>query len=468
MKRNPGDFMAPLSRCRPKGKLIRMTASAPRVWMDGFPLTLSHGTGITTYARGHAATLPRLGVSLGMLYGRPLPAISDATEREVRFFDARVLAGRPLHQRFMGLLRDPRGPTAQAIPLSRMVDTAATSAITYETFATANLPQVDELWNADDAFGRAQLHFAVRRGLMTVRAPNPPALMHWTHIHPLRLAGTRNIYTIHDLIPLRLPWATLDFKANWLNTVRRLGQQADHIVTVSEHARQDLIQQIGIPEERVTNTYQAVFPPMFEMDEAMSVARLRRAHQLEPRGYFLFVSRIEPRKNLARMLDAYIASGSQTPFIIVGGMAHHGKQELRLLTEAGGTRSADGRIRYIGYVPQIDVEILVRHARALCFASLYEGFGLPAVEAMRAGTAVLTSNTSCMPEVVGDAALTVTPTDTRALAEAIRALDADDGLRQLLEAAGPKRAAFFSPERYAERLRALYGRLGVLPEGDAA
>ncbi|UPY38150.1 glycosyltransferase family 1 protein [Sediminicoccus sp. KRV36] len=441
-----------------------MQNGAPRVWMDGFPLTLSHGTGITTYARGHAATLRAIGVSLGMLYGRPLPGIADAAEREVRFFDARVLAGRPLHQRFLSLLRHPRGPLAQAIPLSRMVDTSATSAITYESFATANLPQVDELWNADDIFGRAQLHFALRGSLMPVRAPTPPpALMHWTHIHPIRLAGTRNIYTVHDLIPLRLPWATLDFKANWLNAIRMLARRADHIVAVSEHARQDMITQVGIAEERITNTYQAVFPPQYEMDEAMSVARLRRAHQLEPRGYFLFLSRIEPRKNLARMLDAYIASGSQTPFIIVGGLAHHGKQELRLLTEANGTRSADGRIRYLGYVPQLDVEILLRHARALCFASLYEGFGLPAMEAMRAGTAVLTSNTSCMPEIVGDAAMTVTPTDTRALAEALRALDQDAGLRARLEAAGPVRAAFFSPERYAGRLRALYARLGVLP-----
>ena len=139
-----------------------------------------------------------------------------------------------------------------------------------------------------------------------------------------------------------------------------------------------------------------------------------------------------------------------------------------MLTEAGGTRSADGRIRYLGYVPQLDVEILVRHARALCFASLYEGFGLPAVEAMRAGTAVLTSNTSCMPEVVGDAALTVTPTDTRALAEALRALDCNDDLRHGLERAGPVRAALFSPERYAERLRVLYASLGVPVAGGEA
>ena len=445
-----------------------MNFAAPRIWMDGFPLTLTHGTGITTYARSHAETLRTLGVHLGMLYGRPLPSIADAGEREVRFFDARVPVGRSLNQRLLALLRNPRGPLAQRIPISHMVDISATSAITYESFATANLPDVDELWNADDIFGRAQLHFALRRSLMPVRVPDPPpSLMHWTHIHPIRLAGTRNIYTIHDLIPLRLPWATLDVKANWLNMVRCLGRMGDHIVTDSEHTRQDLIQQIGIPAERVTKIHLAVHPARFGMDEAMSVARLKRAHQLEPRGYFLFLSRIEPRKNLARMLDAYIASGSQLPFIIVGGLAHHGKQELRLLTEAGGTRSADGRIRYLGYVPQLDVEILLRHARVLCFPSLYEGFGLPAVEAMQMGTAVLTSNTSCMPEVVGDAALTVNPTDTRAMAEALRALDQNDDLRGRFEAAGPVRAAEFSPERYAERLRALYVRLGVLPaEGE--
>lgn len=446
-----------------------MASGAPRIWMDGFPLTLSHGTGITTYARGHAAALRRLGASLGMLYGRPLPTISDAAEREVRFFDARVLAGRSLHERLLGLLRDPRGPMAQSIAISRVVDVAATSAITFETFATANLPALDELWNADDIFGRAQLHFALRRNLMQVRVPNPlPDLMHWTHMHPLRLAGGRNIHSILDVIPLRLPWATLDFKANWLNTLRAVTRQSEHIVTISEHARQDIISITGIAPERITNTYVPVEPPSEGMDDAMSLARLRRVHQLEPRGYFLFLSRIEPRKNLARMLDAYLASGSETPFIIVGGLAHHGKQELRLLTEAGGTRSADGRVRYLGYAPKIDVEILLRYARALCFPSLYEGFGLPAVEAMQAGTAVLTSNTSCMPEVVGDAAMTVTPTDTRALAEALRALDQDDGLRHRLEAGGPARAALFSPAAYAQRLGALYARLGINLPGGAA
>jgi glycosyltransferase involved in cell wall biosynthesis len=259
----------------------------------------------------------------------------------------------------------------------------------------------------------------------------------------------------------------MDPKRFWLRNVREIARTADHIVTVSEHARRDIISLLGVAPERVTNTYQPVFAPRHAVDPAMSLARLRGAHGLEPRGYFLFLSTVEPRKNLSRLLDAYFASGSTTPFVILGQAGLHGREELRLLTERDGTRSADGRVRHLGYVPRLDVDVLLRHARALLFPSLYEGFGLPVVEAMQAGTAVLTSTTSCMPEVVGDAALMVEPTSTQALAEALRALDGDDALRARLEAAGPPRAALFSPERYAARLRELHARLGV-PLEDAA
>jgi glycosyltransferase involved in cell wall biosynthesis len=107
---------------------------------------------------------------------------------------------------------------------------------------------------------------------------------------------------------------------------------------------------------------------------------------------------------------------------------------------------------------------LVRGARAVCFPSLYEGFGLPAMEAMALGTPVLTSTASCMPEIVADAALCADPRSVQALAEALRALDGDAELRARLAAAGPQRAGFFSPERYAERLAALHARLGLLTD----
>ncbi len=122
----------------------------------------------------------------------------------------------------------------------------------------------------------------------------------------------------------------------------------------------------------------------------------------------------------------------------------------------------------LDYAPFRLLVNLIRGARAVLFPSLYEGFGLPALEAMLLGTPVVTSNTASMPEVVGDAALTVDPYDVSALVRAIQAVDGDAELRARLAAAGPRRAAQFSPERYAARLEALYARLGVPADRPAA
>ena len=460
--------MAALSPWRAEGKLPRMSPPKPRVWIDGFALSLTQGTGIATYARGLAHTLRAEGGELGVLYGRPISGRGDAMEREIRFFDAQTQLRSPLYTRIRGVLTELQ--RAHRVPTDGVVPAGISSAALYSHFTTANLPPVDELWNANDVFGRAVVNFRIRRQLMRVRLASgtPPEVMHWTHMHAARLEGTRNIYTIHDAIPLRLPWATLDHKGAWLGSVRALARTAEHIVTVSEHARRDLISLIGIPEERITNIHEPVFPPEDGLDRAQSLARLRSTLQLEDRGYFLFLSSVDPRKNLARLLDAYQASGVDRPFIIVGATGSNAKQELRVLTEVNGTRSADGRIRHMGFLPRLDVDILLRHARALCFPSLYEGFGLPAIEAMQVGTAVLTSNTSCMPEIVGDAALTVDPSSTREIAGALALLDRDDDLRIRFEQAGPARAALFSPARFAERLTALYARLGVHLPGGAA
>lgn len=439
----------------------------PRIWMDAFPLEHPLGTGITTYARGMAATLRGAGARLGLLYGRRIADREDPQEREVRFFDGRKPFRLALPGRILHTFHPCR---ARPIPASGLVARDLSSSAVYETFSTRNVEPAHEIWNARDMWGRGWYNLHVRRRplAVTVREGRPPALMHWMQAQPLRLAGTRNVYTIHDLIPLRLPWAAFEDKGLWLKAVRAIARDADHVVTVSEHARGDIISHLGVPPERVTNTYQPVMAPPPIADGALAEARLRGVHGLEPRGFFLFVSTVEPRKNLARMLDAYYASGSATPFVIVGQKGVNWRDELRLLTEANGTRSPDGRVRYLGYVPRIEVDVLLRHARALLFCSLYEGFGLPVIEAMQVGTPVLTSTTSSLPEVAGPAALTVDPTDTRAIAEALRALDADAALRGRLSADGPGRAALFSPEAYAKRLAALHARLGVpIGEGSA-
>ena len=118
-------------------------------------------------------------------------------------------------------------------------------------------------------------------------------------------------------------------------------------------------------------------------------------------------------------------------------------------------------MQQVDYAPFPLLVSLIRGAKAVLFPSLYEGFGLPALEAMSLGTPVMTSDTSSMPEVVGEAAIKIDPYDVRAMVESIRALDTDADLRGRLAEAGPGQAALFSMERYQMRLREAYGRMGV-------
>jgi glycosyltransferase involved in cell wall biosynthesis len=197
---------------------------------------------------------------------------------------------------------------------------------------------------------------------------------------------------------------------------------------------------------------------------------------LEWQQYFLFFGAIEPKKNVGRLIEAYLASGSRHPLVICGKHAWNSHQELGLLYEddrrdfvpRGPTEGVQGlsrrlrdRVILIDYVPSSLLIGLIRGARALLFPSLYEGFGLPVLEALQLGTPVMTSNTSSLPEVAGDAALLVDPYDTRAMAEAIQALDNDSELRATLSGRGPKQAALFSPDAYGKRLVDLYAKLGV-------
>src|SRR5919107_1067988 len=143
----------------------------------------------------------------------------------------------------------------------------------------------------------------------------------------------------------------------------------------------------------------------------------------------------------------------------LGARADH----IRYLVQDGAALRTRHKVLMLDYAPFRLLVNLIRGARGVLFPSLYEGFGLPALEAMLLGTPVVTSNTASMPEVVGDAAITVDPYDVSALVRAIQAVDGDAELRARLAEAGPRRAALFSPERYSPRLEAPYGPPGPQP-----
>jgi len=443
-----------------------MTRSgAPRVFLDGYNLALDQGTGVATYARNLSFALGRLGFDTGVLYGtRASPSVNPLI-REIAFFDERV--GEP--PQWLVALRRARRLASAAIG-----ETATLVPVTGRVIATTfrdRLPHFDELWNAQEVFQQAIVNHRLFGTTLTVRVPKPPVLMHWTYPLPLKVRGATNIYTLHDLVPLRLPYTTLDNKRRYFHLNRKLGREADHIVTVSEASKRDIVSLLGVPEERVTNTYQAVDIPRKFTDTPFEtvVAEIAGSFGLTAGQYWLFFGAIEPKKNVGRMIQAFLASGVEGPLVIVGKKAWKSEDELRLMFDdhirslvlEGQTLRTRRKIILLDYAPFRLLVNLIRGARAVLFPSLYEGFGLPALEAMLLGTPVITSNTASMPEVVGEAAITIDPYDISMLVQAIQAVDRDPELRARMAEAGPRQAAQFSAERYAARLEKLYAGLGV-------
>ncbi|SFK25802.1 glycosyltransferase family 4 protein [Falsiroseomonas stagni] len=449
-----------------------MTVLKPRIAIDGYNLSLDQGTGVATYCRNLTQRLHALGAEVGVLYGQKSSSGRDDLLREVGLYDA---TPRPLPPRqqayedFRARLKLAMGPMARAVPRTDRVVLRGLE---------ARLPQADRLWNVPGLFRAAVQRAAPGRKFGRVRLPDRQDVMHWTFPLPLRVEGARNIYTIHDLVPLRMPYATLDSKRRYLGTIRRIAAEADHIATVSEASKRDIMNLLGVPEERISVTYQCVEIPaaLAEKPEALARAEVKGAFGLEWGGYWLFFGAIEPKKNIGRIIEAYLASGSPWPLVICGKHGWQVRQELALLFEddhrqfpedtrydgpQGMTRKLRDRVILLDYAPFRLLVSLIRGARSLLFPSLYEGFGLPALEAMLLGTPVLTSNVASLPEVVGDAALMVDPYDTRAMAEAIQALDANDDLRAELSWRGPRQAALFDAAHYDARLVEMYAKLGI-------
>jgi glycosyltransferase involved in cell wall biosynthesis len=283
------------------------------------------------------------------------------------------------------------------------------------------------------------------------------------------IEGARNIYTIHDLVPLRLPHTTLDDKGYHLGLIQSCIAEAAAICTVSEASRADILRFFPASGGKVVNTYESVEMPEPMLPEAEALAGfLGGVFGLQPRQYFLFFGALEPKKNIYRLMEGYLSSGASAPLVMVSGRSWKSGPELSLLQLNESGRTDGPRIRHIEYLPSSTLMRLIRGARAVLFPSLCEGFGLPLVEAMALGTATLTSNEASLPEVAGDAAVLVDPYDAQAIADGIRRLDQDEALRRRLEAAGPQQAARFGPGRYRNALTSLYADTMRLPPAMSA
>lgn len=269
------------------------------------------------------------------------------------------------------------------------------------------------------------------------------------------LARVPSVLTVHDLTFLRDPsWYNPERAAYYRIATRRSVKTARRIIAVSQATANDLMAMLEVPAERIDVVHNGVDPRFRPASEAVQSAARAKYVLAEP--YVLYVGTIEPRKNLPRLIDAWSsAAGSGGPLLAIAG-------RLGWKTEAvqqAVARSPHGnRVRFLGHVPPEDLPALMSAAEVFAYPSLYEGFGIPVAEAMACGTPVLTSNTSSLPEVAGDAAILVDPEDTIAIAAGLEKLLSSESLRSDLRDRGLRRAIRLSWDLAARKTLETYRR----------
>lgn len=284
----------------------------------------------------------------------------------------------------------------------------------------------------------------------------PDVLFIPAHVLPFVLPHRRlppAVVSVHDLGHRRFP--TAYSRAQWLYlelSTRWAVRAAVRLIAVSHATGRDLESLYHAPAAQIQVIHEAASPlaPPTNGDTAIVQTMLGTA-----RPYALYVGTLQPRKNLARLIEGYsrLHEGHQASFdLVLAGRAGRHSDDLRNRARQLGL---DSQIHFTGYIPDEHLAPLLRAALMFCYPSLFEGFGLPILEAHDAGVPVLTANNSSLPEVAGDAALLVDPTDIDAIADAMLRLSQDDALRQRLITAGHENVKRFSWEKAAQETLAV-------------
>jgi glycosyltransferase involved in cell wall biosynthesis len=341
--------------------------------------------------------------------------------------------------------------------------------IVYPDYPASDLPEADNMRVAFQsirprdvlAFFRPEASAMFKEWLL-----GPVDVVHSTTfcVPEFRLRPKALVVTIYDLSFITHPELHLPANvAHCLAGTRLAVERADAIIAISEHTRRDLVERLGAAPERIVVTPLAPDPDLAPVTDGARLAAVRHRYRL-PERFVLFLGALEPRKNLPRLLEAYAALPGalrRDVNLVVAGMRGWLNDSIRARVAALGLA---GTVHFAGYIDGRDLAAVYSLATVFAYPSLYEGFGLPVLEAMACGTPVLTSDASSLPEVAGDAALLVSPTDVEAIAGALRRLLEAPALREALAARGLRRAAAFSWDRCARQTLGVYrGVAGARP-----
>ena len=283
-------------------------------------------------------------------------------------------------------------------------------------------------------------------------------MVHEPHYILPPLIRCRSVVTIHDCIHLMFPQylpgrlAHVYAKGSMWSAARK----ADRILTVSEASKRDILRFFDVPAEKVSVIYNAIDERFLAAADPERMDLVRQRYQLD-HPFVLYVGNIKPHKNIERLIDAFGRARTRgcpddVKLVIIGDEI----SKYPALRQSVHKHKLDKHVRFLGFQPMETLAAFYRLARAFVFPSLYEGFGLPPLEAMACGTPVVTSNVSSLPEVAGGAALLVDPYDSEAIAAGICQALNDDSLREELIRRGHERARSFSWAQSVRKIHDIY------------
>ncbi len=284
-------------------------------------------------------------------------------------------------------------------------------------------------------------------------------LLHSIDFIPPQRGARKHLITVHDLNFIYFPeFLTAESKRYYNDQIQWAVDHADHITADSEATRQDVIEHLGVDPAKITTVYLAANPLYSQAYDQAEIAATLAQHNLPP-GFILFVGTLEPRKNIPMLLRAYKVMREETavdvPLILVGSKGWIYDEIFATIEQLG----LSDQVRHLSGIFDQQLAHLYHAAGVLVTPSHYEGFGLPALEAMHCGCPVIVSDRGSLPEVVGTAGLLLESDDERGWAEALARVLTDSDLRANMAAQGKAQAATFSWPRTAGQMLALYEKV---------
>lgn len=292
----------------------------------------------------------------------------------------------------------------------------------------------------------------------------PDLIFSPTHYIP-RFSPVKTVATIFDLSFLHFP-EMFKRRDRWqlVNGTKYSVQNADYILTISQFSKKDIIDNYHLPKERISVFYPGFDETLFKpINSPTLIEKTKKKYHL-PSNYLIFIGTIQPRKNIARLIEAVSRIDNLT-LVIVGKTVSEGRSGWMFedILKKPAELGIEDRVIFTGFVPAADLPALISGAQAFILPSLWEGFGIPAVEAMAVGTPVIVSAVSSLPEVVGKAGLLVDPYSLDQIEQAIRTIVSDNKLRTKLRKLGLEQAGKFSWKKAAKVVRSTFDRLVKSP-----